>query len=265
MNHLAAIQRQFQDYLLAQEAEGSSAALESLIISTPAVPASTRAQIYKTAYGLRLLDALAANFPCLQRYIGGDAFVHLGTAYAQQYPSSYRSIRWFGDQFETFLADNLSDDYAVVAELARFEWAITLAFDAADAVSVTLNDMAAIPPESWGSLCFTPHPSLQHLSLSWNSPDIWEALNQEQTPPDAVKHAEARSWLLWRQAYCNRFYAMDADEAWAIAALCRGQTFGDICVGLCQWHAEDQVGMAAANLLKKWVQSQLIAERSCKE
>ncbi|KTD49378.1 hypothetical protein Lrub_0477 [Legionella rubrilucens] len=264
MTTLSAIQRQMQAYLLTKDADFTGHALQDVIVSTPTVSASTRARIYKEAYQMRLLDALSNNFPCLKRYLGEDAFARFGSEYSAKYPSSNRSIRWFGHQFAHFLAGHLHDEYGMVAELAEFEWAMALAFDAEDASAVTLDEMALIPPEHWENLRFKTHPSLQTLALSWNVPALWEALNQEEAPPAASKN-DTQCWLLWRQAYCNRFYLMTPDETWAMSALQQGQAFGEICLGLCQWHGEDEVGLRAANLLQKWVQSQMIVNFSFKE
>ncbi|KTC98150.1 DNA-binding domain-containing protein [Legionella erythra] len=259
MTNLAAIQRQLQAYLLAQDADIGGHPLEDLIVSTPTVPARTRARIYKEAYQSRLLEALSNNFPCLKRYVGDEAFQRFGAGYADQNPSSYRSIRWFGHQFPAFLSDHLNDEYRVVVELAEFEWAMALAFDAEDLPAVTINEMALIPPERWENLHFTTHPSLQTLALSWNAPTLWEALNQGKPPPAAVKQ-DRQSWLLWRQEYLNHFYLMAPDEAWAMGALQQGLVFGEICMGLCRWHNENEVGIRAAGLLQKWVQSQMIVK-----
>ncbi|QRN03831.1 DUF2063 domain-containing protein [Legionella sp. MW5194] len=264
MTSLSAIQRQVQAYLLAQESDFTCPALQDVIVSTPTVSANTRARIYKEAYQLRLLDALSNNFPCLKRYLGEDAFARVGSEYSAKYPSSNRSIRWFGHQFAAFLGAHLHDDYGMVAELAEFEWAMALAFDAEDATAVPLDEMALIPPEHWEKLRFKTHPSLQTLALSWNVPALWEALNREEAPPAASKN-DRQYWLLWRQAYNNRFYRMMPDEAWAMSALQQGQAFGEICLGLCQWHNEDEVGLRAANLLQKWVQSQAIVNFSFKD
>ena len=78
------------------------------------------------------------------------------------------------------------------------------------------------------------------------------------------KNAIVEPWVLWRHAYLNRFYLLPEDEAWAMDAWLEGRPFGELCEGLCQWHAEEAVGPRAASLLKNWIQSGLVTEITLK-
>lgn len=252
MSHLASLQNQFQDYLL-----NNQLAIKKSIAHTKQVPASKRLAIYFDAYRSRLIDALVNNFPLCLAQLGLSAFSELASDYIDKSPSSYRSIRWYGDSFALYLKEN-SEPY--LAELAEFEWKMTLTFDAADEAILSIEQIAAIPAEAWPSLSFIPHASLQLMNFSWNSVEIWEALSQEQAPPKPLKQDKALSWALWRRAYINRFYAQAPDEAWALQALSQGSNFGDLCEGLCNWMDEQEVGLRAASLLKGWIQSGMIAK-----
>ncbi len=75
-------------------------------------------------------------------------------------------------------------DYAavpVLAELARWEWAMADAFDAADAAPLTHDSArAASLPRQWAQLRFRWHPSVRRLDLSWNVPQLWQALSDDE-------------------------------------------------------------------------------------
>src|SRR5207248_2299216 len=73
----------------------------------------------------------------------------------------------------------------VLAELARWEWTMTDVFDAADATALTHAELARVSPEQWAGLRFTWHPSLRRLALSWNAPQIWQALTADAERPQA--------------------------------------------------------------------------------
>jgi len=50
------------------------------------------------------------------------------------------------------------------------------------------------------------------------------------------------------------------DEAWALDALQRGETFAAICDGLTEWIDAQNVAVHAAGLLKQWLTDSLISE-----
>jgi len=251
MTDLPSLQSQLQNFLLKSQTD-----IQKSIVHTENVSVNKRLSIYLDSYRCRLIDALADNFPVISSYIGFDAFSALSEDYIAKFPSSYRSIRWFGDRFAAHLKEN-SEPY--LAELAEFEWKMTLTFDAYDDEALQIEQMAAIHPESWATVRFTPHASLQLMNFSWNVVEIWEAISNEQHPPKPLKKTASAPWVLWRQDYINRFYSLVADEAWALDALTKDATFGELCEGLCNWLDEQEVALRAASLLKGWIQSGLIA------
>jgi hypothetical protein len=255
VNDFSSLEHDFQSYLLSGQMD-----IAQSVIETETVSAQTRLNIYRNAYQTRLVKALASNFSCLKAYLGEETFEQMSLSYIESHPSNYRSIRWYGDELSSFLNNYYDSEFYCLAELAHFEWNMTLAFDAADAPVVQLAQMAAIPSESWGSMQLTGHPSLKRMNFLWNVVSIWEAITNNQTPIDSLKNPNEISWMLWRKDYMNRFYSLDQDEAWAIDSMLNKLTFGELCEGLCQWHNEDTVGMKAATLLKNWIQAGLISE-----
>ena len=128
MNGLLDLQHKFQNYLM-----NTDLAFKSCIHGTAKASVDTRLAIYKNAYQLRLIDALAANYPVLKKYLGCEQFHELGEHFLKIYPSTFRSIRWFGDKLAVFLYEAKPYcDMPYLAELAQFEWANTLVFDAPD-------------------------------------------------------------------------------------------------------------------------------------
>jgi hypothetical protein len=255
MSNLHSLQEKFQNYLLTDKLS-----LDHLIAGTHKVPVATRLGVYQNAYHSRLLESLAINYPCLKTYIGEDEFHRIGNGYINAHPSSYRSIRWFGDQFPAFILSHHIDEYPCLAEFAEFEWKMTLAFDAADITPFKMGQMATIPPEAWGSMRFRAHPSLHQMHFFWNTVALWEALANKENCPSPQKNDVASSCILWRQEYITRYYGLTPDESWAINAMITGLTFGELCEGLCDFIAPEEVGMRAAGFLKGWIQSGLLTD-----
>ncbi len=254
MSTLQTLQSALQAQILLNIEALPCAERASPIIATPA-----RVQIYATAYRLRLLEALQTDYTALHAALGDAAFESLAYAYIRDCPSHQANLRWFGAHLAHFLSHTAP--YAampVLSELADFEWSMGLAFDAADQACLTLHDLAAVPGAAWAQMRFAKHGSAHVLALRSNAALIWKAVSENQTPPAATYADRPTTWLVWRQELSVFFKSMAEDEAWALARLCEGETFAQICAGLCAWVAEEEAAARAASLLKTWVESQLL-------
>lgn len=261
MSELSELQHQFQAYLLS-----SDRSFQTRINSTEKVSANTRLQIYKNAYQLRLIDALSANYPVLQTYLGEEQFNTLAMDYLDQYPSVHRSIRWFGHLLTDFLAvQKPYRECLFLAELAAFEWAMTLVFEAADDPLLSIETVAAKAPEDWPRMQFIPHASLRRLDFNWNVVPVWQAIKEGEVPPAPIAYDASEPWILWRTNYMNQFCSLPADEAYAINLVIKGATLSEIGEGLCAWVMEEEAGLHAASLLKGWIQSGLLSNIIMKE
>jgi hypothetical protein len=238
---LAALQEKLQKHLL----RGSDAVRAHLA-------EGARLEIYANAYVARLTEALAHNFPALAKLLGPEDFAALARGYVATHDSRHFSIRWYGGALEQFLATEAR--YArvpLLAELARWEWAIAAAFDAADAEPIDAGALARVAPEQWARLRFTWHPSVRTLAHTWNAPQIWKALTQDEERPAAELSGEPRPWLIWRRDLDVRFRSLDAAEAAAIEASLSGSTFGEVCE-----HAE--TAARAAAWLRDWIDARCL-------
>ena len=257
MSHhdLKALQRRFQDYLT-----GESEDFVRDIVSTPEALAEHRLGAYYNAYRIRLINCLATDFPALRKALGEEQFEWMVLDYLRQHPSQHPSVRWLGRHMADFLrhADYPERDF--LAELAAFEWAQGLCFDAADPDTVaSLDDMAAIAPRDWPALRFEFTPSLRWLDLHWNVAPWWSAHDNNQPTPAAEADTTPTRWLLWRRDTSPHWRSLTVDEAWAIEAANRGTDFAGLCEGLLEWMGPDEVSMRAATHLKQWLTDQLIS------
>lgn len=253
MNALLKLEHDFKDCVL-----GNTLDMGSQVVGNAQAGAEERIHVYVEGYRLRLLEVLQDNFPGLHGFLGDEQFDTLGRAYIDAYPSMHPSVRWFSQHLAAFLrGTGPYSAHAYLAEMAAFEWAQGLVFDAADAEPLGLQTLATVPPESWGQVKFGFHPSLRCLDLDWNVPKIWQALDAEEAPPDPAL-SETVAWLLWRQELTTRWRSLGADEAWMLDAAREGKSFGALCEGLCRWHAPEAVAMQAASYLKLWLTDGLI-------
>ncbi|MDZ4730877.1 MAG: DNA-binding domain-containing protein [Xanthomonadales bacterium] len=251
------LQQRFQQHLLEPDAD----ALADVIVETPQVPRATRLHIYSNAYRERMVEALDSDYHQLHVFLGDEEFSRLIYAYLAAHPSRQPSLRWFGAHLPEFLHRTRPySGHPELAELAEFEWALCHAFDTADAPLVDLAQLMKLAPEELAGLKLGFHSSLQELLLHCAAPTVWQALNEnaEATPPPFNWKADPDAWLVWRQELRLMFRPAEADEAWALEAFRSGKAFGDVCEGLCQWHAEEQVPTRAVGLLQTWLNEQLV-------
>ncbi len=249
MSSFVSIQEDFQNYLL-----NGNPSIFHHIAEPPSSSKETRLDIYYTGYRLRLQEALASDYSGLRSVMGDDDFYTLCNDYIQNHPSSFRSIRWFGDQIPHFLRNyRFTQDKPYLAELADFEWTSTLVFDAADSPILTVDDLINIAPETWGFLRFHAHPSLHRLQTMWNIIPIWTHLNDQTTPPELACSSTPTTWVLWRKNLSNHYISLSEIEAAALNVLLIHEPFGTLCQELCHWFPEDEVSLQAASFLKSWI------------
>jgi hypothetical protein len=254
MSALARVQGDFQDYLL----EGSRA-IEAHVVGTARVPAAIRLAIYGGAYGSRLVDALRANYPALAQLLGEEDFDALGAEYVRSHDSPYFSIRNYGEALPGFLASHAHyAEVPLLAQLARWEWAITGVFDAADAEPIGPAVLAEVAPADWARLTFRWHPSVRRLALEWNAPQLWKALTGGGERPELRVAAEPVQWLAWRQALKTYFRSLPPEEAAALDAARAGRSFAELCELLAAGQEEARAAAQAAALLHGWLSCGLI-------
>ena len=227
---------------------------------------SGRIEIYGEAYKARLLEALKTNFPALHRVLGDDAFRELAHRFIDESPSEYRSIRWFGRELEKIVQDDEGLlPHPALFDLLRMDWALGIAFDAADVVPVTESDLQHVTPQDWAALGFAFHPSLTLLKLDWAVEPIWRVVikdkNEDESSETPEPVAHSHYLLIWRQALEAKWRIVDEHEALALNMLGTGKNFGELCEYLATKGDEARAVVTAAGLLKRWVMDQLLVDR----
>ncbi len=257
MTRLRELQLRFQDYLL-----GNSADIERDIVSTEDALAEHRLGTYYNAYRIRLIDCLAIDYSALDKVLGREAFENLALDYLARYPSSHPSVRWFGRHLPEYLRqDYRGEDREFLAELAEWEWSLTLVFDAADSDNpFALDDMAAVAPEDWPQLRFAFKPALRWLDLNWNVALIRQACDADGEIPPRQRNPYPLRWLMWRRELNTRWRSLEVDEAWAIEQAANGADFAAICEGLLEWIDAEQVALRAAGLMRQWIEDGLLLD-----
>lgn len=253
---LAELQNELQQYLLNKHNNINAFTIESENFSK-----RQRLDIYYEAYRLRLIDALRNDYPAVELLLGEDEFESVITEYIHQHPSKHPSLRWMGKDVSTFLQTHSKwQEHQYVAELAAFEWAQIMAFDAKDSSIATLDDLRQLEGTQWVELRLCFHPSVKLLSYYSNAPQLWNALINQQTRPEVTTNSNTQDWLIWRHDLQVMYRPIDTSEKWSLESFLQGKNFSEICEGLCEWYPEDQVPLKAAQHLQLWIQNGLVSE-----
>lgn len=215
--------------------------------------------VYRNAYVLRLAEILGNEFEITHSYLGDEFFDKLARAYIAAHPSNQTNARWFGRHLPEFArSDEFFSAHREVAELAALEKALGDAFDGPDAIPVTIEEIAAVPPEDWAMLVFSPHPTAIRLRGTTNAPEIWMALNNDEAPPEARKLPEPQTVMVWRQELTARFRSFEAEEAMMWIEASKGVRFGVLCEMVATFGGADDAELRAATYLKNWIDTGML-------
>lgn len=108
-----------------------------------------RLQLYNRMYWFRLFDAIRDDCPGLIAALGERAFGRLAQAYLARYPSRSFTLRDLCSRLERFILERprlTAPRTALAAEIARFEWAQTVAFDGPSRPVIAASRIARTPP-----------------------------------------------------------------------------------------------------------------------
>ncbi len=253
MNALLEVQNEFLGYLM----DDSVGAVVERIESTESCPAQWRMAIYRNAYRMRLREALATDFERLHAYLGDEYFEDLSDRYIDEYPSHYTSLRHFGSHMvKAVTTMEPFNQWPEVAEIARIELAFGTSFDSADDKPISLEALAAVEATVWPDLGFKFHPSVQLLSLQYNSFQIWQALSNDETPPS--KLAQQCDWIIWRQDLVSRYRSLDEAERMALELAIKGRNYATICECLLSFFDEQETPLKALGYLQQWMHDGMV-------
>lgn len=137
--------------------------------------------------------ALATTFPVLKALVGDAFFSGLARAYSHVHPSNTGDLNGYGIHLPHFLAHfKPAKDYPYFEDMAHLEWAIHCAHYAADALSISPEDMAEQNPESLEQRLFTLHPACTVFQSSWAIGTLWLAhqLDSDIRFPETIHTVE---------------------------------------------------------------------------
>lgn len=129
--------------------------------------------------------ALAARFPVVLRLVGVEFFRAMAVVFVERHPPRSPVLAAYGAGFGDFL-DGFEPvaDLPYLADVARLEWARHLAWHAADAPAISIEELTTVAPDRLDSVRLRLHPAATVVVSIWPVISIWTTniLDEEIKP-----------------------------------------------------------------------------------
>jgi hypothetical protein len=256
---LRAIQARFYELVTAPEGvartlagQGQSArSVEAMVLGDARLSAVDRLDVYANMYFFRLLEVLRDDYSKVVAVVGDDPFHDLVTDYLIARPPAHPSIANAGAALPKFLEGHpLAKERPWLAALATLERTHTELFDGADAESLRLDAIRALPPEALMALTPAPVPCHRILRSAFAVSEVWDA-------PEAAPAEREESLLVWRQDIEVYHRALDEDEVRLLPMLDGRSSLQGICE---RWPAAtvEEAAQLLFNLLGRLISDEVL-------
>jgi Putative DNA-binding domain len=171
MPALRDIQAAFARALLVDDAAPLAA-----LIAADGMAAEERLDIYRNNVFASLTEALRDTFPAVCRLVDERFFAYAAHEFIRRHPPRRAVLSEYGAQFAEFLAGfPPAGELVYLPDVARLEWLLAAAANAADAVPAAAGVLAPIPAEDTPHLVLRLHPALRLIASPWPIDRIWRA------------------------------------------------------------------------------------------
>jgi hypothetical protein len=177
--------------------------LGDVVLPSATLDPSERVGIYHDMYILRMEEALESDYPGLSHFLGPKRWRRLVRGYLEAHPSRSYTLNVLGRELPGFVFTAPRISYAgFCRDLARLEWAITEAFDAAETPILSEAALAAVPPDAWEGARLVPTAAFRLLALDYNAGSYLDSVKGDEH--DHPLPRRRPSWV----AVCRRDYSV---------------------------------------------------------
>lgn len=197
--------------------------------------------------------ALANAYPVLKRLVGNEFFRALAREYGRAMPLEEGDLNAFGRGLASFLDDFAPvAEYPYMADMARLEWALHLAYYGADEASLSLEALAAMDAETLDGLRLRLRQVCTLIQSRWAVVGIWQAHQQPgQAPAWPADIRRPSQCLICRPRWRAELLELSPGELAALRAITEGAPLG---AGL-ETGADADPTFDPAAALPRWLQS----------
>lgn len=216
--------RDLQAAFAAHVAGVDRADLASTVVGD-SISAEARLRVYRHHVAHSLGAALAATFPTVQALVGEGFFRTMAGCFVVRELPTQPVLSEYGAGFPGFVADDEpASGLPYLADVARLDWALNVAFHSPMDRRLSVADLAAIAVEQLPSLHIALSKGATLIGSRWPIDRIWNA-SQPGASAEPVDLATGRADLLvLRRPDDAAFIALERGEAAFVAAMIEGNS-----------------------------------------
>jgi hypothetical protein len=214
---------------------------------------SQRFAVYRNNVAVSLVDALADTYPVVQALVGAEFFRAMARRFALAQPPRSPVLACYGKGFGEFIAGfTPTASVPYLADVARLEMARVLSFHAADAASVSPEEIQhyLAHPESLPNLRIGLHPALHQLASQYAVASLWAAHQDGGLSIAAVDIDQPEHVLLMRREQAVELHVIAAAEHLFINRLANGATLGQAAQAALDADADFELSAALGLLIR---------------
>ena len=196
-------------------------------LAAAVLPTSRRLRVHRHHVLDSLASALGATFPTVQAVVGAEFFRGLARAFVGRSLPTQPVLAEYGAGFPDFVAGHeAARDLPYLADVARLDWALNLAFHAPAGRRLAAADLAALPPDRLPSLRLSLAPGTVLVASPYPLDRIWAASQAEAADPVDLT-AGSMHLLVLRRPDDAAFVSLSAGEAAFVAGLGEGMMLAE--------------------------------------
>jgi hypothetical protein len=194
-------------------------------VAGDSIPAAARLRVHRHHIEQSLVAALAATFSTVQAIVGEDFFRAMAWRYVAGDLPHQPVLAEYGAGFPAFIADyEPATSLPYLADVARLDWALNLAFQSLAANHLTAADLSSLPPERVAELPLALAPGAAVLRSSYPIDRIWQVSQPGAADESVALGAGGVSLLVLRREDDAAFVPVSEAEEAFLSALERGET-----------------------------------------
>jgi hypothetical protein len=214
------------------------------------IPATARLSVYRHHVFESLGTALAATFPTVRALVGPDFFRGLARAFVGHALPLQPVLTEYGADFPAFIAGcEAARDLPYLADVARLDWALNLAFHAPPNGRLQAADLSTVPAERLPSLSIALAVGAVLVSSRYPLDRIWETSQPGAASETVDLSSGASNLLVLRRPDDAAFVSLSAGEAAFAAALGAGMSLEQAAGAAFQGDPAFDLSTAFARLL----------------
>jgi hypothetical protein len=145
------------------------------LVASPTEVAQVQIAIYRNNVFASLTAALRDTFPVVCQLVDERFFAYAAHEFIGEHPPQRPCLTEYGSDFADFLAEFPPCRHLpYLADVARFEWLLSVAANAVEIAPLAPSALASLPPETTPRLTLTLHPALGFLESPWPIDRIWQ-------------------------------------------------------------------------------------------